>query len=183
VPGGHAVEIFVDRAHQHLPPEAVDRARRLPLLQQPVAHADFVQILPPCALAANCPEPARDGQLVAHIQTFHFQECAGEVKWRRQPAAAQNRGTPARFQEIELAIEADTVAHAKPRIKVEQVYATAEQDVLAIVDGLGFAFARRHRIGRGAASKKRPRFKQIDFESGAAQRRRRGQASQSATGN
>ena len=32
---------------QHLAPEAVDGARRLPLLQQPVAHADPVQILAP----------------------------------------------------------------------------------------------------------------------------------------
>jgi len=95
-------------------------------LQQPVAHADFVQILPPGALAANRPEAARDGQLVARVQTFHFQECAGEVEWRRQPAAAQDRGAAARLQEDELAIEADAVANAQPRIKVEQVDAAAQ---------------------------------------------------------
>jgi len=48
------------------------------------------------------------------------------VEWRRQPAAAQDRGAAARLQEDELAIEADAVANAQPRIKVEQVDAAAQ---------------------------------------------------------
>ena len=60
---------------------------------------------------------------------------------RRQPAAAQDRGAAARLQEVELAMEADAVADAQPRIKIEQVDAAPQQDVLAVVDGLGFALA------------------------------------------
>ena len=44
VRGSHAIQFFVDRAHQHLPPETLDGARRLALLFQPVEHGDAVEI-------------------------------------------------------------------------------------------------------------------------------------------
>ena len=64
VEGGHTVQIFVDGAHQHLPPEAVDGARRLALLQQPVEHADAVEIFAARAFAAQRGHGARDADLV-----------------------------------------------------------------------------------------------------------------------
>ena len=71
-----------------------------------------------------------------------------------------------------------------PPVEIQQVDAAAQQDVLAVVDGLaGLAFASPARVGRGAAAQKRARFEQIDFESRAAQRGRRSQSGQSAAGN
>ena len=46
VQGGHAVQIFVDRAHQHLPPKSLDGTRGLVFLKQPVEHRDLSQGFP-----------------------------------------------------------------------------------------------------------------------------------------
>ncbi len=64
VDGGHAVQVLIHRAHQHLAPEAVDGARRLALLEQPVEHADAVQVLAPRAFPADGQQRARDAHLV-----------------------------------------------------------------------------------------------------------------------
>lgn len=125
---------------------------------------------------------ARDAQLVAESQAFHLEKCAGEVQRRRQPSAAQHRRAPARLQKVELTMEADAVSDAQPRIEIEQVDATPQQDVLAVVDSRRVAFARRHRIGSGTPAEKRPRFEQLDREPRAAERRRRGETRQSAAG-
>ena len=69
--------IFIDGADQHLAPEAFDGARRLPLFAQPVEHGDAIQIVAPGALAPQCQQTARDGQLVAGIQEF---EGAGTIR-------------------------------------------------------------------------------------------------------
>ena len=103
------------------------------------------------------------------------QKRAGEMEGRGQPAAAQNGDAAAGLEEIELAIELDAVAHAQPLVEIQQVDAAAQQDVLAVVDGLGFLAGRGgKRIRRGAPAQERPRFEQVHFEAGAAQRRRRG---------
>ena len=67
----HAVQIFVHRADQHLPPEAVDGVRRLALLQQPVEHADAVQVLAARAFAAD----ARAGRARSPVLSARLRQC------------------------------------------------------------------------------------------------------------
>ena len=137
----HAVQVLIDGADQHLPPEAVDGVRRLPLLQQPVEHADAVQILAPGALAAQGQQRARDAGLVGAAEAIHSQESAGEMEGRGQAAALEHGDPAARFNEVELAKEADALADAQPLVEIQQVYAAAQQHVLAVVDGFGYIFA------------------------------------------
>ena len=158
--GGHAVQVLIDGAHQHLAPEAVDGARRLALLQQPVEHADAVQVLAARAFAAQgqqararCPFVARGpGSCMP-------QKRPGEMQRRGQPAAAQHGNAPARLDEVELAVEPDAVAHAQALVEIQQVDAAAQQDVLAVVDGLF-----PHRVGGGAPAQERPRLEQVHLE-------------------
>ena len=83
VAGGHAVQIFVDGAHQNLIPEAPDGALGLALFPQPIEHRDSIQILAPAMLAADSPERAADGELVAHTEKGQIPEAPREVQRRR----------------------------------------------------------------------------------------------------
>ena len=182
--GRHAVQVFVDGADQHLPPEAVDGVRRLALLQQPVEHADAVQILAPRAFPAQGQEGAGDGEFVGGAEALHSQERPGEVERGGQPSALQHRDPPARFDEIELAIEGDAFADPEPLVEIQQIDAAAQQHVLAIVDGLGDLFAARGDcVGGSAATQVGASFVEIDFPTVAPQGRRRREPCQSATGN
>ena len=62
---GHAVHILVNGADQHLAPEALDGAGRLPLFAQPVEHGDAIEIVAPGTLAPQRQQSAGDGDLVA----------------------------------------------------------------------------------------------------------------------
>ena len=177
---GHAVHILVDGADQHLPPEALDGARRLALFAQPVEHGDAVQIVAPGALAPQRQQSARDGQLVGGVQEPQPQERSGEMQRSGQRAAAQRGNAAAGLDEVKLAIEADAVPHAQPPVEIQQVDAAAQQHVLAVVDQLGSVVGRRERKRSRAAAQKRARFEHLDAEPGAAQRRRRREPGQSA---
>ena len=74
VRGGHAVELLIDGADQDLPPESLDGGRGLPLLAEPVAHRNVVQIAAHIVLTAQRKEAARDGQLVGRAQKFKSEE-------------------------------------------------------------------------------------------------------------
>ena len=60
---------------------------------------------------------------------------------------------------------------SQPAIKIQQIDAAAQQDVLAVVDDLG-VLAVADFVGRGAAAQERARFQHSDRVAGAAQRRR-----------
>src|SRR5262249_38632605 len=103
---------------------------------------------------------------------------------RRQPSALEYGNPAARFEEIELAIETNPLADSKPLVEVEQVHATAQNHMLAIVDDFGdFAIAAAGRIGRRASAQEGTRFEQLDFVSGVTQSGRRGESGESAAGN
>ena len=97
-------------------------------------------------------------------------------------AAAPRRNVeiaPAGLDEVELAIEADAVPHAQPRVEIQQIDATAQQHVLAVVDQFGTVAGWRERKRGRAAAQERARLEHLDAETGAAQRRRRREAGQS----
>ncbi len=68
VAGGHAIQIFIHRADQHLIPEASDGPLGLALFAQPIEHGDSVQILAPSMLAADGPERAGDRDFVGQAE-------------------------------------------------------------------------------------------------------------------
>ncbi len=104
--------------------------------------------LRPRALAAQGQQRARDRHLVGAVRQCMRQnepvKCSGAGSRPR----LQHRNAPARFQEIKLAMKTDAVAHAQPRVKIQQVDAAAQQDVLAIVDGFRLALAPRRQVDR-----------------------------------
>src|SRR5438094_537117 len=71
---------------------------------------------------------------------------------RRHHAARQDRKTSARLEKIILAIKMDAIRYAQPRVEIEEVDATPEQYVLAVVDQLGIVVARRGRTGAAATA-------------------------------
>jgi hypothetical protein len=65
----------------------------------------------------------------------------------------------------------DLVFDPQAAVKIEKVDAAAQQDVLAIVDGLG-VFTRADLVGSRPAAQKSPRFQNPDRMPSAAQSRR-----------
>jgi hypothetical protein len=98
---------------------------------------------------------------------------------RRGQASGFERGSPAAgFDEEKLPVELDSIGHSQPAVKIHEIKAAAQQDVLAIIDDFGTVTG--NGIGSGATAQKSARLKNVDFESGLAQRcrgREPGQAS------
>ncbi len=103
-------------------------------------------------------------------------KCAGAGRM----SALHGGCAPARFDKKEFFVEADLVAYAETSIEVEQIDAAAQEHVLAVIHHLAF-FA--DRPGCGAAAQESAGFVKIDFETGTAQRRGRGEPGQSTSDN
>ena len=173
--GRHLLQVFVHGAHQHLTPEAFNGARCLACFEQPLHHADAVQILAPGSLAPDCEQRARDSEFVLPFQALHAQERLGEVQRRGQASAAKYGDAAARLDEIELAMELNALAYAQPLVEIQQIHAAPQQHVLAVIDGLGDLFpAGRNRVRGGAAPQKRARLEKRHFPALFPQSRRRG---------
>ena len=56
---------------------------------------------------------------------------------RRQDTGAQHAASPARLDEDEFAIKPDLVLYPQAAVEVQKIDAAAQQDVLAVIDGLG----------------------------------------------
>jgi hypothetical protein len=81
---------------------------------------------------------------------------------------------------VELALEADAAGDPKPLVEIEQVDATAQQHVLAVVDD--FSGVAGQRIRSCAASQEGARFEDLNVIAGAAERRGGRQSGQSSSG-
>ena len=150
--GRHAVQVLVDRAHQHLAPEAADGALGLAFFTQPVEHRDTLQIAAPAMLAPDGEQRARDGEFIVRIQEMQLPETPGEVQRRGQPAGAQCRNAASGLDEVKLLVEFDPVGHAQPAVKIHQVHAASQQHVLAIVDHFRLAGLAGKRVGCSASA-------------------------------
>ncbi len=183
VHGSHAVEVLIDGADQDLAPEAVDGARRLAFLEEPVEHADAVQIRAAGMFAADGQQRARDAELVRAVEAAHPQKRSGEVERRRQPAAAQDGEAASGLQKVDLLMEADQVADPQALVEIQEVDAAAQQQVLAVIDGLGGVLVRAgNGVGRGASAQERARLEEVHVETSAAQSGCRGEAGKAAAG-
>src|ERR1700730_8145660 len=89
------------------------------------------------------------------------------MKRPRHPPAPQRRFPPARLQKVKLRKELNLILHAQPRIEIEQVMAATNQNMLAIVDHLGFF---PHRPGSSPSTDKSPAFQNLDFVSRTGKR-------------
>ncbi len=158
--GGHAVEFLIDRAHQHLPPETIDHAPGLALFLEPLLHGDALEIAAIALLPDRANGP-RERQFFAERQKLQPQERSCKVRGRRQHATAEHTAASARFDERELTRERNILLDAQAAIKIEQVDAAAQQDMLAVVDELGL-FAVADFIGSGTPAQEGPRFQQLN---------------------
>lgn len=95
--------------------------------------------------------------------------------WRWQQTRAQDASLSSRLDERKFAVEGDLALDAQPPVKIEQIDAASQQDVLAIVDRL---FAKL--VGSCASAQKRPRLEDLHRVPRSAQRRRRRQTGQPA---
>src|SRR6185369_5236642 len=82
-----------------------------------------------------------NGDFVGTTEALHAEESAGEVEGGGQASALEYRDAAAGFDEIEFAVETYALADAEPLVEIQQVGAAAQEDVLAVVDGLGDLFA------------------------------------------
>src|ERR1700733_749225 len=133
---GHAIQIFIDGAHEHLPPIALYRGFCLALLMQPVEHADAIEIGAPEALLRNRADRTRDSDLVRHAEEFQLYERSEKVRGSGKHAAFEDGRAPAGFDEAKFTMESDFAFNTEPPVEVQQIDATAQQDVLAVVDHL-----------------------------------------------
>jgi hypothetical protein len=77
-------------------------------------------------------------------------------------------------------MEFDLVLYAEPRVKIQQVNAASEQNVLTIVDYFAFTIASRNGIRSRTSPEKRARFEKIDVVADTCQGRGRSHTGKTA---
>ena len=155
---GHAIELFVDGAEQHLPPEALQGDGALLLFAKPREHRDLVEIRAGLVFGLDGEQAASHVDLVTEGKKAKASERFGEVQRRRQQTALHHGHSAARLNPEKLAREVNAILDTQALIEIDQVGATAQEDVLAVVDGDGAVLGVVQRIGRGAAAQERARF-------------------------
>ena len=88
----------------------------------------------------------------------------------RQQTRVHGGHAAAWLDEIELFVEMNAVLDAQALVEIEQIYAAAQEDVLAVVDGLPVCGV--DGIGCSTPAEKAACFKEVDFKSGRPQGRR-----------
>ena len=117
----------------------------------------------------------RDGQLFAEVQERQPQKRFGEVSGAgSSPARRMLRRPPGSMKENSR-WNAMSLVDAQAAVEIQQIDAAAQQDVLAVVDGL-----RIDLVGGRAAAQERARFEEFDGVPGAGERRGRSQSRQAA---
>jgi hypothetical protein len=91
------------------------------------------------------------------------------VGGRGQDAAFHFRSAAAWFNKGKVAVKSDFLFSSEALVKIEEIDATAQQDVLAVVDHLT-VFPTGGPAG-GAAAEEVAGFQNFDFETSAAERR------------
>src|SRR5258708_1236897 len=140
--GGHALEFLVYRAHQHLPPVALDSACGLALFAQPVEHADTVEIGAGPALPGYAIDAPRGRDFIGEAEERQVEEGAEEGRRGGEDASLQDGGPPAWLDEVELAMKTDLAVDTQAPVEIHQIDATAQEDVLAVVDDFRIFTAR-----------------------------------------
>jgi hypothetical protein len=86
-----------------------------------------------------------------------FGERFRQMKGGAPPAALHHRDLATGFNPIKFAPEIDTLDHFEPLVEVDEIRATAQEHVLAIVDGDAF-FSGVYGIRGGPSAQKWTRF-------------------------
>src|SRR5262249_42454362 len=135
---GHAIQLFVDRADEDLPPEALDGSRGLALFAEPIEHRDLIEVR---ALGLHLYREDRSchGNLFTRVQEGECKERFGKMCGRRQHSRLKDAAAPTGLDENKLLVELDLVFDAETLVEVEKIDTAAQQDVLAVVDSLACA--------------------------------------------
>lgn len=91
------------------------------------------------------------------------------MKRGRESAGRKLGDAAAGFDEVEPPLELETVRYTKATVKVDQIDATPQKNVLAIVDFAGLGMFAGEVIGRSAAAEKWTGFMEVDLESSATE--------------
>ena len=90
------------------------------------------------------------------------------MKGGGQEAAFEVGGASAGFEERNVPKEFDAVGDFHASVKIEKVYAAAEQNMLAVIDDAGVGEG----VRGGSSAEVGPGFEQVHLETGRAERRR-----------
>jgi hypothetical protein len=98
----------------------------------------------------NLQHGPRDGQFVAQLQRSESQKRTGHVKRSRQDAGFHRSAAALRVEKNQLVEEFDFVRGAYAAVKIREISATSQRNVLAIIN----VFAIGQNVGSSAATKK-----------------------------
>ncbi len=142
-------------------------AGRLFHVPQPIEHRDAFDCRRMAAGPGDRQQSIGDAALVRKRKGAEKQERRSHVQRRRKPRRAFHRRSAAgRIHEIQPVVETNLFRRAYPLVKIRQVRAAAQGDVLAIVH---FA-AVGQRVGSGAPAQVGTLFQQADAEARFSQR-------------
>ena len=171
---GDAVEVFVESGDEDGFPEAVDGALCLAMAMEPVEEVF-------CGVGRKAGheggESAGDGELVFEGEGGGAEEGERGVKGRGEGARLNHAGWAAGGEEGEAVVPADGVEDAEAAVEVDEGGATADEDVLAVVDDLASAGML---VGGGAAAEVRAAFEEVHAVAGVGEGAGGGDSGESA---
>src|SRR5262249_12453185 len=129
------VQLLADGADHNLPPEAFDRAGRLPLLVEPLPKRDLIQILSR-SLLADRQHRSTNVQFLRRIQKPQMEERSRKMQRSRKRPGAHHAAASPRLDENEFAEKLDVIRNAEPLVKILKIDTAPQQDVLAVIDSL-----------------------------------------------
>jgi hypothetical protein len=91
------------------------------------------------------------------------------VERLREPACNQPRGPASGLNEEEFAVKADSPRNVQAPLEIEKIDAAAQENMLAIVDGLGDLTGGLDLIRRSASAQETSRLVKVYLKSRASQ--------------
>jgi len=131
---GHAVELLIHGAHQHLPPKPLNHALRLTLFRQPLCHRDRIKVCPLAKLSLESSHASDECELLAWTQETKPEERLCEVCRSRQYTCTELRRPTTGLNKIEPVMPVDGIGNAESSVEIKEVGAATKENVLRVVD-------------------------------------------------
>jgi len=147
---------------------------------EPLPHGDAIEIVASTMLPAHRQDGSAHGEFFREVQEMELKKRLGEMRGCGEKAGTKHTPTAAGLHEYKFAVKGDVTGDAQPSVKIEKIDAAAEQDVLAIVDGLAARARRAHFVRGRAPAEKRPSFEEPYLVTRAAKRSRSRESGQAS---
>src|SRR5260370_15726251 len=164
-----SVELFAEGTDEDDAPETVDGAFGLAAATKPFEHGDATRLQDigrNALIAQNVEHRAADGELIPQREGAKGCERTHDVEWSRQEARLKLASAPLRVKQEKAIEEFDLIRASDAAIKVFEIGAAAESDVLAIVHVLAVG----QHVGGCAAAEEGTLFEQTYAPAGVSQR-------------